>query len=68
MEFYSLKHRKTVDVPEELVRKRLIERQTSRGTQQRYMLEAKTDVEGTPVSLHKFVSRATFEAFSEHGA
>lgn len=65
MEFYSLKHRRKVDISEDLVRKRIIERPTAGGKQERYMLEAKTDVDGTQVSLHKFVSKSTFDAFVE---
>jgi hypothetical protein len=63
LEFYSLKHRRTVTVPESEVMKRVLTRETKKGSQERYMLEAKTTVEGTAVSLHKFVSKATFDAF-----
>jgi hypothetical protein len=66
MEFYSLRHRRSVTVPDSVVRRRVISRETKAGTQERFMLEAKTTVEGVDVSLHKFVSRATFEAFEEH--
>ncbi len=62
MEFFSLQHRRRVEVPAELVRPRVVRRQTGSGEQVRYLLEATAEVDGAPVRLAKFVSRQAFEA------
>jgi hypothetical protein len=63
VEFYSLKHRRTIDVPQEDVRKRRMQRTTSSGkSQERYAVTAETTVDGTKVRLSKFVNREAFEA------
>lgn len=64
MEFYSVKHRKKVDVPESAISKQVVERQTKDGgVQKRYMLIAQTEVEGDKVKMTKFVNEATFNSF-----
>jgi hypothetical protein len=63
MRFYSVRHRRAVDVPDEAIEARVTERPTkSGGVQVRYLLVAKTEVEGQPVTLTKFVTRTEFEA------
>lgn len=63
MEFYSVKHRRKVDVPNSDITKQVIERETkSGGTQKRYMLQALTNVEGDQVKLTKFVNEATYNS------
>jgi hypothetical protein len=63
MDFYSVKHRKKVDVPESAISKRVVERTTKDGSiQKRYMLVAETDVDGDRVKMTKFVNQATFDS------
>jgi hypothetical protein len=63
MRFYSVRHRRAVEVPDETVEGRVIERTTRAGARQvRYLLTATAEVEGQPARLTKFVSRAEFEA------
>jgi hypothetical protein len=65
MEFYSLKHRRTIDVPEKDVRKRRMQRTTSSGKpQERYAITAETTVDGQTVKLSKFVNREAFDALA----
>lgn len=66
MEFYSVKHRKKVDVPEDVISKRVIERTTKDGgVQKRYMLIAETTVDGDKVKMTKFVNQATFDGVKD---
>ena len=58
MQFYNLKTRSHVDVPETDVRKKKMTRKTKSGEQVRYALTA--TYEGTP--LFKFVNEATYKA------
>jgi len=67
MEFYSLKHRQKVSVPDDEVRTRLTTRQTRNGEQHRYMLEAVATVDGVAGKVHKFVSKEVFDAFAARG-
>lgn len=64
IEFYSVKHRKKVSVDESDVKGKTYERQTSKGTQTRYALQAETTVEGDKVKLTKFVSEADYKKLS----
>ena len=61
IEFYSVKHRKKVDVDERDVQKKTFERETSKGKQTRYGLQANTTVEGDQVKLTKFVSKEEYD-------
>ncbi len=61
IEFYSVKHRKKVQVDESEVQKKTYERQTSKGTQTRYAFQAETTVDGDKVKLTKFVSKDDYE-------
>ncbi|HRF58602.1 MAG TPA: hypothetical protein PLH94_01655 [Fimbriimonadaceae bacterium] len=58
MQFYNLKTRSHVDVPESDVRKTTMERKTKSGTQIRYALTA--EYQGS--KLFKFVNEATYKA------
>jgi hypothetical protein len=57
IEFYSVKHRRKVSVDESQVEKKTYERETAKGTQLRYALQAQTTVDGDSVKLTKFVSK-----------
>lgn len=64
MEFYSVKHRKKVDVADSDISRQVVERKTKDGgTQKRYMLVAKTNVDGAAVTMTKFVNEATYNGF-----
>jgi len=60
MQFYNLKTRSYVDVPDSDVKKKKMIRQTKSGEQTRYALMA--EHEGTP--LYKFVNEATYKESS----
>ena len=61
IEFYSVKHRKKVQVDESEIEKKTFERETSKGKQTRYGLQANTEVEGDRVKLTKFVSKDEYD-------
>ena len=61
IEFYSVKHRRKVQVDESDVQKKTYERETSKGTQTRYAFQAQTTVDGDSVKLTKFVGKADFD-------
>jgi hypothetical protein len=61
IEFYSVKHRRKVQVDEREVEKKTYERETSKGTQTRYGLQAETTVDGDSVKLTKFVSKEDWD-------
>lgn len=64
MEFYSVKHRKKVEVADADISRQVVERATKDGgVQKRYMLVAKTKVDGDSVTMTKFVNEATYNAF-----
>lgn len=58
MQFYNLKTRSHVDVPDAQIRKQKMVRKTKNGEQVRYALTA--DFNGT--KLFKFVNEATYKA------
>jgi len=60
MQFYNLKTRSHVEVPDTDVRKKRMTRQTKSGEQVRYALT--TEYQGT--TLYKFVNEATFNSSS----
>jgi hypothetical protein len=60
MQFYNLKTRSHVEIPESDVRKKKMIRKTKNGEQVRYALKAEHD--GTP--LYKFVSEDTYNKSS----
>lgn len=61
IEFYSVKHRKKVQVDESEIEKKTFERETSKGKQTRYGLQAQTTVDGDSVKLTKFVSKDQYD-------
>ena len=58
MQFYNLKTRSHVDVPEGNVKKKKMIRKTKSGEQTRYALMA--EYEGT--TLYKFINEATYKS------
>lgn len=60
MQFYNLKTRSHVDVPDSDIRKQKMVRKTKNGEQTRYALTA--DYKGT--KLFKFVNEATYKSSS----
>jgi hypothetical protein len=61
VEFYSVKHRKKVQVDESEIEKKTYERETSKGKQTRYGLQAQTTVDGDQVKLTKFVGKEEWD-------
>ncbi|MBO0682510.1 MAG: hypothetical protein J2P45_05075 [Candidatus Dormibacteraeota bacterium] len=62
MEFYNLKTKERVEVPESQIKKRRSHRTTSSGAvQERYAAVATVKVGGSPITLYKFVNRKTFD-------
>jgi hypothetical protein len=63
MEFYSVKHRKKVEVPDNKIQKKMFnsggEGQSSRT---RYAAVAETEVEGSKVKLTKFINKETYDS------
>ena len=65
MQFYNLKTKSKVEVPDSDIKKRRSVRTTSRGThQERYAVVADMDVDGKPVRMFKFVNKATFDSLN----
>jgi hypothetical protein len=62
VEFFNLKTKKTVDVPESEIKKRRSIRTTSGGKkQERYAVVAVVQEGGKPMQMFKFVTKATFD-------
>ena len=63
MQFYNLKTKERVEVPDSELKKRRSVRTTSGGTrQERYAVVADVDVDGKPLRMYKFVNKATFDS------
>jgi hypothetical protein len=63
LEFYNLKTKQKVEIPESQMKKRKSVRTTSKGTrQERYAVVADVDVDGKPIRMFKFVNKATFDS------
>ena len=63
MQFYNLKTKQTVEVPESEMKKRRSVRTTSRGTrQERYAGIADVNVDGKPIRMFKFVNKETYDS------
>jgi hypothetical protein len=63
MDFYSLKHQKLISVPDSALRKRRIRRgpkSSPRGA--RFAVLADVVVDGTPVTVSRFIKRDAFDA------
>jgi hypothetical protein len=58
MQFYNVKTRESVEVPENQIKKTKMERKTAKGKQVRYAVTA--EVNGT--KLFKFVNEATYNS------
>jgi hypothetical protein len=62
MQFFNLKTKQMVEIPDADVSKRRSVRVTSGGQkQERYAAVAEIKVDGKPLKLFKFVDRATFD-------
>jgi hypothetical protein len=65
MQFYNLKTKEKVEIPDSDIKKRRSVRTTSRGTrQERYAVVADQDVDGKSVRMFKFVNKATFDSLN----
>jgi hypothetical protein len=63
MEFYNLKTKKKVEIPDSEIKKRRNVRTTSGGIrQERYAVIAEVGVDGKPLRMFKFVNKATFDS------
>ncbi|MBN9388175.1 MAG: hypothetical protein J0I20_09005 [Chloroflexi bacterium] len=60
MEFYSVKHRKKVEVSDKDIRKKTY----GEGTSLRYAAVASTNVDGDKVNLTKFINKATYDGLN----
>jgi hypothetical protein len=65
MEFFSVKHRKKVEVPDDKIQKRVV---NSGGKGQsdrpRYAAVAETEVDGSKVKLTKFINKALYDSLN----
>ncbi len=61
MEFYSVKHRKKVTVPDKDIKKKKFNSGDGESSRTRYAAVAETNVEGDKVKLTKFINKATFD-------
>ena len=65
MQFYNLKSKKKVEVPEHDIKKRRMVRTTSGGKrQERYAAVASVHVDGKPVQMFKFLNKETFDSLN----
>ncbi len=63
MEFYSVKHKKSVQVPDTEVKKKELHIKGKGGNMMtRYAAVSETTVEGSKVKLTKFLSKDSFDA------
>ena len=60
MEFYSVKHRRKVNVPDNEIKKKTFN-SGSGESRTRYAAVAETNVDGDKVKLTKFINKATFD-------
>ena len=62
MEFFNLKTKQKVEIPESQIKKRRSVRTTSGGKrQERYAVIAEVRGDGKPMQLFKFVNKETFD-------
>ena len=65
MQFYNLKSKKKVEVPEHDIKKRRMVRTTSGGKrQERYAAIASVHVDGKPLQMFKFLNKETFDSLN----
>ena len=63
MEFFNLKTKRKVDIPDNEIKKRRSVRTTSGGKrQERYAVIAEVHEGGKPMQLFKFVNKETFDS------
>jgi hypothetical protein len=63
MQFYNLKTKQPVEVPDSELKKRRSVRTTSGGKrQERYAAVADVQVDGKPLRMFKFISKQTFDS------
>ncbi len=63
MQFYNLKTKQKVEVPESEVKKRRSVRTTSGGKhQERYAAVADVHVDGKPLRMYKFITKQAFDS------
>jgi hypothetical protein len=61
MEFYSVKHRKKVNVPDDEIKKKMFNSGNGESSRTRYAAVAEANVDGDKVKLTKFINKATFD-------
>ena len=65
MQFYNLKTKQAVEVPESDIKKRRSVRTTSGGKhQERYAAVADIEVDGKPLRMFKFINKATYDSLA----
>ena len=65
MQFYSVKHRRPVEVPEGQCKKKIYEVKGRGGNMMtRYAVVATATVDGSSVNLTKFISKPTFDSLN----
>lgn len=65
MEFFNLKSKQRVDVPESEIKKRRSVRTTSGGkVQERYAVVAEVQEGGKPLQMFKFINKQTFDGLN----
>lgn len=62
MEFYSVKHRKKVEVPDKDVKKKMFNSGNGESSRTRYAAVAETMVGDDKVKLTKFINKATYDS------
>jgi hypothetical protein len=63
MQFYNLKTKQKVEIPESEVKKRRSVRTTSGGKhQERYAAVADVNVDGKPLRMYKFITKQVFDS------
>ncbi|HEX2915606.1 MAG TPA: hypothetical protein VH186_32900 [Chloroflexia bacterium] len=62
MEFYSVKHRKKVEVPDHDIKKKRFNSGEGDSSRTRYAAVAESTVDGDKVKLTKFINKQTFDS------
>ncbi|MEI6043407.1 MAG: hypothetical protein WCS37_03335 [Chloroflexota bacterium] len=63
MEFYSVKHRKKVEVPDNIIQKKMYNRGVEgESSRTRYAVVAEAEVEGIRVKLTKFIKKTLYDS------
>ncbi|MBI4127743.1 MAG: hypothetical protein HY459_01595 [Parcubacteria group bacterium] len=65
MQFYDVKHKKPVEVPDDKITKRTYDVKGRDGqVRVRYAAQAEMEVEGSMVKMTKFINKETFDSMS----